>query len=145
MPAKRRGFTLIELACVIGVIGILTSIAVPSFSIYMQRAKETEALINVEAIAYLQQVRILELGESIACEPRPQQVPQDRSAFESTAAWADLGFAPAGQVRFQYEVTKGSPKQFTVIARGDVDKDGKLAELLLDSERFEIERRSATP
>lgn len=144
---RRHGFTLIEMACVLGVITILTSIAIPTFTIYMQRAKETEALINVEAIAYLEQVRILEIGEAIACEPRPEAVPGgDRASFQSTNAWADLGFMPSpAAVRFQYEVQKRGPKQFTVIARGDLDRDGKTTEIVLDSDRFEIERRIKQP
>lgn len=140
-----RGFTLIELMCVIGLIGVLASIAIPNYTIYLARARETEALINVEAIAYLQQVRILELGRAIACEPVPQQVPEQPADFEPTDAWRDLGFRASGKVRFQYEVTTSGPRQFTVIARGITGSGGERTELTLDSTTMELERSTLAP
>jgi len=42
---KMRGMTLIELLVVIGVLGILTSIAVPTYRKYLLRAQRSEAKI----------------------------------------------------------------------------------------------------
>lgn len=44
---KARGFNLIELMIVVAIIGILSSVAVPAYTDYTQRARVSAALTNV--------------------------------------------------------------------------------------------------
>jgi type IV pilus assembly protein PilE len=47
---RNRGFTLIELAFTLTIVGILASIAQPSFREYAMRARRTEAKTGLESI-----------------------------------------------------------------------------------------------
>lgn len=47
---SEKGFTLIELMIVVGIIGILVAIAAPNFSRYQSKARQTEAKIALAAI-----------------------------------------------------------------------------------------------
>jgi prepilin-type N-terminal cleavage/methylation domain-containing protein len=140
---KNRGFTLLELCFVVGLIGILASIAIPNYSIYTQRARATEALISLESIGYLQRVRVLEIGETIACEAQPRELPGVEGAdFVPSDAWKDLGFKMVGRVRFQYEVEKRGEKSFVAHARADLDGDGARAEYTLDGDTMRVTQRN---
>ena len=77
-PARRaaRGFTLIELMIVIGVVAILTTIAVASYRTYVLRATRTEARMALLAIQVAQEKFFLQnnqyaqtLATTIAAPP----------------------------------------------------------------------------
>lgn len=50
MKSKHRGFTLIELMITISIIGILASIAIPSYQKYIYRAKAAEVVLELDKI-----------------------------------------------------------------------------------------------
>lgn len=50
MPSFQRGFTLIELMIVVSIIGILASIALPSYQAYAYRAKASEIILGMDKI-----------------------------------------------------------------------------------------------
>jgi prepilin-type N-terminal cleavage/methylation domain-containing protein len=48
--SKEKGFTLIELMIVVGIIGILVAIAAPNFARYQSKARQSEAKIALSAV-----------------------------------------------------------------------------------------------
>lgn len=55
MINKYRGFTLIELLIVVSIIGILSAVAIPSYSDYVKRSNRTEAQRELVRFANLQE------------------------------------------------------------------------------------------
>ena len=52
---KQLGFTLIELMITVAILGILSSIAVPSYMTYVTKSKRTEAKTEILRLAQLQE------------------------------------------------------------------------------------------
>jgi type IV pilus assembly protein PilA len=79
----KRGFTLLELVIVLGVIGILATVAVPNFLEYQARARQSEAKANLR-------------GWFTA----------EASVFQEKGAYTELlseaGFSPIRGNRYQY-------------------------------------------
>jgi type IV pilus assembly protein PilA len=59
---SQGGFTLIELMMVTGIIGILASIAIPTFMQYQTRARQSEAKASLGAIYTGERVYLIEEG-----------------------------------------------------------------------------------
>lgn len=79
-----KGFTLIELMIVVAIIGILAAIAIPNFSKFQQRARQSEAKTNLKAFFTAAQSYFAEFG-SYQCN--------------------DCGFAPTGKNRYGYSLS----------------------------------------
>ena len=80
---RRRGFTLIELVIVMGIIGILSSVAVPIFFQYQSRARQAEAKAQLKSWYNTEASVFAERG----------------NYFETMA---DSGFVPGRGNRYQY-------------------------------------------
>ncbi|MEZ4813959.1 MAG: prepilin-type N-terminal cleavage/methylation domain-containing protein [Bdellovibrionota bacterium] len=62
MKNNIKGFTLIELMVVVGIIGIITSIAVPSFQRFQAKAKQANAKVELSAIYGMEKAFYTEFG-----------------------------------------------------------------------------------
>jgi type IV pilus assembly protein PilA len=80
---RKRGFTLIEVIMVLGVIGILSAIAIPNFVGYQGRAKQAEAKANLRAW-YVAETSVY----------------QEKGFF--TELLSETGFSPMRNNRYQY-------------------------------------------
>ncbi len=137
---KRAGFTLIELMIVVGIIGILSALAIPAFNNYVMRSRTLEATNFLGEIHLREEGYRAEFGRYANLPEWNPTVYAPRGAtnsFDPTIGlWRQLGAMPDTNVRFQYQVLAGSPGQATGIpgypsqdywfvshARGNLDGD----------------------
>ena len=119
---KQEGFTLIELMIVVAIIGILAAIAIPNFLTYQMKSRTSEAKVNLGAIktseiafqgergCFLGAAGPAAVGTVPVGTATVAWVPGALTANTCTGAAAvfvgtyfDIGFAPAGAVRYQYD------------------------------------------
>lgn len=123
-----RAFTLVELMIVVAIIGVLSVVAIPSFQRYQLRAKTSEAITNIAAIALTQKAYFADKGSyANATSPVPAIIPGNtRTTWASSAEFDALGWTAEGPVYFQYLFTADDHGRgrFTIEAAGDLDADG---------------------
>lgn len=133
---RTAGFTLIELMLVVAIIGVLASVAIPTFMNYQNRSKRSEAYGNLVAIAKTETSFFAAEGTFVdVALAQPAGVPGPVSrAWDAAAdlAFATLGFRPEGNVFYTYDVNTacGCATCFTATAYGDVDGDLSLSALM---------------
>ena len=125
---QRQGFTLMELMSVVAIVGILSAVAIPTFSSYIYKARTSEATDFLGVIRLREESSRSEFGvycptlpaASAANDyrqldthgnlvPDPDSTKRDPKAFASTTPWLQLGARPTGPVRFGYGVAAGIP------------------------------------
>jgi prepilin-type N-terminal cleavage/methylation domain-containing protein len=130
---SKAGFTLVELMIVVGIIGLLSAIAIPNFISYQARSRRSEAYVNLAAVGRIQNSYHAERGEFFESGAWPD-FGDDLSTRKmqwdaaSEAAYAELGWRPEGQVFYAYDSITQDPGCtctvcFTASAYGDVDND----------------------
>lgn len=136
---RSRGFTLIELMIVVAIIGVLASVAIPSFINYQLSSKRTEAYANLSALAKAQKSYFAEYNDFAPALSEPgftlgQPITSTtRSKVPLETAFAAVGWVPDGDVFFDYDTaTPALPGSgtctcveacFTATAYGDLDGD----------------------
>jgi type IV pilus assembly protein PilA len=121
---KQEGFTLIELMIVVAIIGILAAIAIPNFIQYQMRSRTSEAKTNLSAV---KTANLAFQAENRCFWSSAAAVPATVPSNGAVVAWpvliptpglkcfdnlgvatiasgtfVDIGFTPAGAVRYQY-------------------------------------------
>ena len=142
---RSKGFTLIELMIVVAIIAILAAIAIPQYKKFQLKAKTSEAKANLGAIKTCEEAYAAENDHYVLAAAAPSTDPgAAKQDWASNDGFNSLGFAPAGQVYYQYAVVSndwtnaGSAPSATsgqevavqdgtvdiyICARGDLDGD----------------------
>ncbi len=138
---QNNGFTLVELMITVAIIGILSATAIAMFRDQQLRAKRTEGMTNLEAIAKMQKSYFGEYGMYPPVVPpgtAPPIGPRARQwASVAGNSFDIIGFAAEGAAYFDYDVaaptglcaTCPGGECFTASAYGDLEGDGNVAVL----------------
>ena len=140
---QRAGFTVLELMIVVAIIGLLASVAIPSFINYQLTAKRSEAFANLSSLAKAQRSYYAEFNRFIAVAPEPGTtlgnvpVTLKRSSVPIGPAFGAVGWVPEGDVFFDYDTNTEitgtctcTGPCFTAAAYGDLDGDGLMSVLV---------------
>lgn len=124
---SRHGFTLMELMTVVVIVGVLSAVAIPTFSNYIYKSRASEAGEFLGIIRLREESYRSEFGaycptlpqgastDSVAAltgsnlVPDPSTTKRDAKPFEPTQPWLQLGARPTNNVRFGYGVAAGTP------------------------------------
>ena len=68
---RTGGFTLVELMIVVAIIGVLASVAIPSYLNYQLTAKRSEAYANLASLAKAQKAYFAEFNDYVAVAAEP--------------------------------------------------------------------------
>lgn len=134
---RRSGFSVLELAIVIAIIGILAAIAIPRYTELQLRAKTAELEPNVDALRDAEILYEVSFGEYLGAPNRPVGLPGSGTRPwdpDDADGYDAIGWAPDGELRGQYTVTV-IPTGFQAKGISDCDDDGFFAEVVATNTR----------
>jgi type IV pilus assembly protein PilE len=127
---QQKGFTLLELLIVLGIIGILSAIAIPSYRDYIIRGKITEATSNlgdmrIKLEQFYQDNRTY-VGACVGGTVAPLPTGSNARAFTyscptltaTTFSVRALGNASEGMSGFDYTINQANAKATASVAPG---------------------------
>lgn len=145
---SRAGFTLLELMIVVGIVGVLTAVALPAFYGYNMRARAAEAPVFLGEIRQREEAYRAEFYQYCPTDWSPASYagPGATSTFDTSIdGWTELGAMPDGPVRFRYHVLTGVPgtpavagidgltgADFTFVSQAEADLDGDGDEMAVE-------------
>jgi len=155
------GFTIIELMIVVLILGVLAAIAIPSFTVYVHRARMAESVSFLADIKQRQESYRAEFGQFADVSNgnltnyTPASLPSGGGkvgwpASTTIPNWVQLGADLDSATRFQYSVIAGIPGGtpapgvynipatdfwFVGQANGDLDGDGDTVQVEVMSHR----------
>jgi len=132
---QQKGMTLLELMIVVAIIGILASIAIPSFKNYQLTSRTAEAKANLGALGKTQLAYFAEFGAYVSVPSEPftglgvPPQPTKRNSASVGPAFALVGWVPEGDVFYDYDTLTDADGVcgctlgpcFTASAYGDLD------------------------
>ena len=135
-----RGFTLVELAVAVAIVGILATVAIPQYYHVLLRSKRSELPMNLDAIRTTEIGYQHEWGAFTSCGLSPSSIPGrvavDFPAGNSTNTdWNLLGWWPDGRVYGQYQAAAYNTSHISTFqgdAYSDIDGDGNLTNFRVD-------------
>ncbi len=156
-----RAFSLIEILIAIAILAVLASLAIPQYRKFVYKSRQTEVRVILPAIAQAQDLRENEKGTYITCGfyPSAGDVSNTKQIWPEPNCFSEnLHFSPKGGTYCVYAVAAGdfstrplgvfptdgqeiTPTpgiDITVIAKCDIDGDGKYAYFTITDESTEI-------
>jgi type IV pilus assembly protein PilA len=103
---KQRWFTLIELMIVVGIVGILAAVAIPSYREYVIRSRITEGL----SLASSAKTAVSEFTQTTGALPTATDITNNRLGTAPTATTnvSSLVIGASGLITINYTVAAGS-------------------------------------
>jgi prepilin-type N-terminal cleavage/methylation domain-containing protein len=108
----KAAFTLVELMIVVVIMGILTTLAFPAFSNYLNKSRAQEAIDFLNVIKLRQESYRAEFGQYCTANTHPAAVSGSTPVAwnpPANSGWEQLGATPDGAVRFSFSTTAGFP------------------------------------
>lgn len=110
---SQRGFTLIELMMAVTIVGVMATVAVPSYTRFICSAKEVEVKTTLSAIVVAQTAYRTEHDSFAQDQPLGCSCPGCADCTFSEGIMAGL---VRGKQRYNFTCTQANPQGFTVIA-----------------------------